>query len=156
LPVVLTKELWFYRALQDKDPNKDNTPTTPYYRPTFAIFQMVCWLLFGANPGGWHFANILVHMLAVYFAFLILGRFSEDFKVTLIGTLLFAVLPLRAESVAWIGGIWAPFLVAFLLPSFFFYMRSREEGHTPNLFVSLFPFLLASSTKEPVVALAIF
>jgi protein O-mannosyl-transferase len=156
LPVVLTKELWFYRVLQDKDPNKDKTPTTPYYRPTFAIFQMICWLLFGANAAGWHFANILVHMLAVYFVFLILERVSKDLKVTAIGTLLFAVHPLRAESVAWICGISDPFLAIFLLPSFYFYLRYRGEGHARNLFVALLLFLFAAFTKEPAVALAIF
>lgn len=156
LPVVLTKELWFYRILQDKDPNKDNAPTTPYYRPTFAIFQMICWLLFGANPAGWHLANVLVHVLAVYFVFLILERVSKDPKITAIGTLLFAVHPLRAESVAWICGISDPFLAIFLFPSFYSYIRYREEGHLRHLFIALLLFLFAAFTKEPAVALAIF
>jgi len=156
LPVILTKELWFYRVLQDKDPNKDNAPTTPYYRPTFAVFQMICWLLFGANPAGWHLANILVHMLAVYFVFLILERVSKDPKITAIGTLLFAIHPLRAESVAWICGISDPFLAIFLFPSFYSYLRYREEGHARHLFISLFLFLFAAFTKEPAVAFAIF
>src|SRR5256885_5552594 len=52
IPTVFTSELWFYRAMQNKDPKKDNGPTTPYYRPMFTIFQMACWQLFSDKPGG--------------------------------------------------------------------------------------------------------
>jgi hypothetical protein len=78
LPVVLTKELWFYRVMQDRDPNKETGPTTPYYRPTFSIFHMICWQLFQAKPAGWHLMNVLVQLLAVYFVFLILELISID------------------------------------------------------------------------------
>jgi tetratricopeptide (TPR) repeat protein len=156
LPLVLTKELWFYRVLQDRDPNKDTGPTTPYYRPTFSIFQMMCWLLFQAQPFGWHLMNILVHLLAVYFVFLIVEHISKDLKVSAIASLLFAIHPLRTESVAWICGISDPFLAAFLLPSFYLYLRYREEGKPMLLFYSLTLFLFAAFTKEPAVALPLF
>ena len=156
LPVVMTKELWFYRVMQDKDPNKDTGPTTPYYRPTFSIFHMICWLLFQANPMGWHFMNVLVHLLAVYFVFLIVERVSKDLKVSALAALLFAIHPMRAESVAWICGISDPFLAVFLLPSFYFYLRFREEGNRKLLITSLGLFLLAAFTKEPAAALPLF
>ena len=156
LPVVLTKELWFYRVMQDKDPNKETGPTTPYYRPTFSIFHMICWLLFQANPAGWHLMNVLVHLLAVYFVFLIVERVSKDLKVSAIASLLFAVHPLRAESVAWICGVSDPFLAIFLLPSFYLYMRYREEEKAAYLIASLALFLFAAFTKEPAVALPLF
>lgn len=156
IPTVLTKELWFYRVLQDKDPNKDTGPTTPYYRPTFSIFQMICWQLFQDKPGGWHLTNILVHLLAVYFAFVIIERIAKDQKLSAIACLLFAVHPLRVESVAWICGISDPFLAVFLLPSFYLYMRYREEGKAKLLAGALILFLFAVFTKEPAVALPIF
>jgi tetratricopeptide (TPR) repeat protein len=156
LPVVLTKELWFYRVMQDKDPNKDTGPTTPYYRPTFSIFHMICWQLFQANPAGWHFMNVLLHILAVYFVFLIVERISKDLKVSAIASLLFAIHPLRAESVAWICGVSDPFLAVFLLPSFYLYVRFRDEGRLAFLFTALVLFLFAAFTKEPAIALPLF
>ncbi len=156
LPVVLTKELWFYRVMQDKDPNKDAGPTTPYYRPAFSIFQMICWLLFQDKAAGWHFLNILVHLLAVYFVFLILERITKDLKVSAIASLLFAIHPLRTESVAWICGISDPFLAIFLLPSFYLYVRFRDEGKLAFLATALLLFLFAAFTKEPAVALPLF
>src|SRR6476660_2831126 len=44
---ALTKEVWFWRAAQDKDPNQLDKPSTPYYRPLFTIYLMLGWQLFG-------------------------------------------------------------------------------------------------------------
>ena len=156
LPVVLTKELWFYRVMQDKDPNKETGPTTPYYRPTFSIFHMICWLLFQANPAGWHLMNVLVHLCAVFFVFLIVERISKDLKLSAIASVLFAIHPLRVESVAWICGVSDPFLAAFLLPAFYLYLRYREEGRVRFLCTALALFLFAAFTKEPAIALPLF
>jgi protein O-mannosyl-transferase len=156
LPDALTKEVWFWRVLQDKDPNKQLGPTTPYYRPVFIVYLMAGWTVFGTSPAPWHIANIIMHLLAVYFAFKILERITGDLRLTAIATLLFAVHPLRSESVAWISGVTDLFLALFLLPSFYFYMRYRDDGRLPNLIYSLLLFLLATFSKEPAVALPIF
>jgi tetratricopeptide (TPR) repeat protein len=156
LPIALTKEVWFWRVAQDKDPNKDAGPTTPYYRPMFTIYLMAGWFLFGDHPLGWHLINVLMHMLAVTFVFLILRRVTSDDKVTGIATLLFALHPLRVESVAWISGITDLFMALFLLPSFYFYMRYRDTGHKNYLGGSVLLFLFAAFSKEPAVALPIF
>lgn len=156
LSAALTKELWYWRVLQDQDPNKVEGPTTPYYRPMFTVFQMACWQIFKTWAPGWHFVNILVHMLVVYFGFLILEKITGDLRVTAIAMLLFAVHPLRSESIAWICGITDPFLAVFLLPSFYLYLRFREEGKNSLLAWSLLLFFFAAFTKEPAVALPIF
>ena len=156
LPDALTKEVWFWRVQQDKDPEKTEGPTTPYYRPVFMIYLMLGWQLFGASPAGWHLLNVLMHLLAVYLAFLILEKISGDLRVTGVATLLFAIHPLRSESVAWISGSTDLFLALFLLPSFYFYLRYREEFKRRDLAISVFFFLFAAFSKEPAVALPIF
>jgi tetratricopeptide (TPR) repeat protein len=160
LPTAFTKEVWFFRYLQDQDPNKQAGPTTPYYRPMFTVYLMVVWNLFGAWPQPWHLLNVLMHLVAVYFAFLILEKITGDFRVSGIATLLFAVHPLRVESVAWISGVTDLFLAVFLLPSFYLYMLFREGGSILRqlllLAASLALFLVAAFSKEPAVALPIF
>jgi tetratricopeptide (TPR) repeat protein len=154
---AFTKEVWFFRALQDRDPNQqENRPTTPYYRPIFTVYLMVGWHLFGEWPQYWHLANILMHLIAVYFVFLILEKVTGSLKLTAIATILFAVHPLRVESVAWISGVTDLFLAVFLLPSFYLYIRYRESGQGKYLLGSLGLFLLAAFSKEPAVALPIF
>jgi tetratricopeptide (TPR) repeat protein len=156
LGLALTKEVWFFRVLQDKDPTRESGPTTPYYRPMFTLYLMMGWQLFGDWAAGWHLINILMHLLAVYFAFLIIERITGDLRLTAIATLLFAIHPLRTESVAWISGVTDLFLALFLLPSFYFYMLYREDGKVKNLAISLGLFLLAAFSKEPAVALPVF
>jgi tetratricopeptide (TPR) repeat protein len=156
LPTALTKEVWFWRVEQDKDPNKEAGPTTPYYRPLFTVYLMVGWWLFGTWAAGWHLVNVLMHMLAVTFVYLILKRITGDIKLTAIATLLFALHPLRVESVAWISGVTDLFLALFLLPSFYLYMRYRDEGNKNYLAGSVILFLFAAFSKEPAVALPVF
>ncbi|HEX8089147.1 MAG TPA: glycosyltransferase family 39 protein, partial [Blastocatellia bacterium] len=156
IPLAFTREVWFWRVLQDKDPNKEYGPTTPYYRPLFTVYLMMGWALFANSAPGWHLVNVLMHLLAVVFAFLIVERVTKDQRLTVISTLLFALHPLRTESVAWISGVTDLFLALFLLPSFYLYMRYREEGKTKHLVGALSLFLLAAFSKEPAIALPIF
>lgn len=152
---ALTKEVWFWRAAQDKDPNQLDKPSTPYYRPVFTLYLMLGWQLFGTNAFGWHLANILMHLIAVYFAFKIMEKITGDYKLAGIATVLFAIHPLRSESVAWISGCTDLFLALFLLPSFYNYMLYRESGKQRNLIWALLLFFLAAFSKEPAVALPI-
>ena len=156
IPTAFTKEVWFWRVLQDKDPNKESGPTTPYYRPMFTVYLMVGWFLFDTWAPGWHLINLLMHLLAVYFAFLVLNRITKNIQVTTIATLLFALHPLRTESVAWISGVTDLFLALFILPSFYLYMLYREKNKIHYLTASVFLFLLATFAKEPAIALPVF
>src|SRR5215471_3496791 len=63
IPLILTKESWFWRIEQDKDPNKDVGPSTPYYRPLVMIYLMVGWSLFKETAAGYHMMNILLHLI---------------------------------------------------------------------------------------------
>ena len=156
LPKAMVTETWYWRVQQDKDPNKQNRPSTPYYRPIFVIYLMIMWKLFGASAFGWHLFNIGLHLTVVYLVFIILERITKDIRVSGIASMLFAVHPMRSESVAWISGLTDPLLAIFVLSSFYFYLRFREERLTKLLLASLGLFLLGAFTKEPAVALPIF
>lgn len=156
LPKALVTEAWYWRVQQDRDPNKEDKPSTPYYRPVVIIYLMLMWKLFGAVAPGWHLFNLILHLLAVYFVFLVLERFTKDLRLSAIASFLFAVHPLRSESVAWVSGLTDILLAVFLVSSFYLYMRYRTEGRVKLLVVALALFMLAVFTKEPAVALPIF
>ncbi|HWP44302.1 MAG TPA: hypothetical protein VNO14_13745, partial [Blastocatellia bacterium] len=69
---------------------------------------------------------------------------------------LFALHPMRTESVAWISGVTDLFLAFFLLPSFYLYMVHRDRGEPGYLLGSVGLFLLAAFSKEPAVCLPAF
>lgn len=130
IPTAMVTEAWFWRAQQDRDPNKQDKPSTAYYRPMVMIYLMIGWHLFGNSAAGWHFASIAMHLLAVYLVFLLLEKITKNLRVSAIATLLFAVHPLRSESVAWISGMTDLFLALFIVPAFYLYMLYRERGQS--------------------------
>lgn len=155
-PKALVTEVWFWRTELDKDPTKEGGPSTAYYRPTFIVYLMIAWQIFQDTPFGWHLLNVLMHMLAVYLTFLVLEKISGDIKLSGIAALLFAIHPLRVESVAWISGVTDPVLAVFLLLTFYFYMLHRETGSLKHLLVAMVTFLFAAFSKEPAVCLPVF
>jgi len=155
-PKTLVTEAWYWRAQQDKDPNAQDKPSTPYYRPVTMIYLMVVWSLFGSWSPGWHIISVLVHIIAVYLAYRVCEKVTNNTRLAAIASLLFAVHPLRSESVAWISGVTDPLLAVFVLSSFYFYVRWREENRVRVLAASLILFLLGIFGKEPAIALPIF
>ena len=59
--------------------------------------------LYGLNPAGHHFTNVLLHALNVVLLFLLLARATGAAGRSLLVAALFAVHPFNVESVAWIA-----------------------------------------------------
>jgi tetratricopeptide (TPR) repeat protein len=156
LPQAFTTEVWFFEASRDHDPNEKSEATTPYYRPVFTVYLTVCWAMFENNPALWHIFNILAHLLIVYLAFLILEKITDDIRLSTIGALIFAIHPLRSESVAWISGISDPLLAIFVLGSFYLYLLYRREGKAKYFVGAIALYFIATLAKEPALALPIF
>ncbi len=155
IPKAMVTEAWYWRAQEDKDPNEQDKPSTSYYRPVVMIYLMIMWKLFGASAPGWHVFNVVLHVLAVYFIFLVFERITKDLRLSAIASLLFAVHPLRSESVAWVSGLTDPLLAVFMLSSLYFYIRYREDKRAMLIAMSLVLFLIGAFVKEPAVALPI-
>ncbi|UCD31554.1 MAG: tetratricopeptide repeat protein [Desulfobacterales bacterium] len=110
------------------------------YHPLSWITLGLDYTLWGMNPAGYHFTNLVLHGLnAVLFYLLltdILRRSYEDdmtlsfnFLVSaLIGTLFFAVHPLRVESVAWISTRGDTLCGIFYLLTILFYFRIGKKA----------------------------
>jgi Tfp pilus assembly protein PilF len=59
--------------------------------------------LFGMNPAGPHFINVLLHALSAVLLFLLLARSTGRTGASFFVAALFAVHPLNVESVAWVA-----------------------------------------------------
>ncbi|MBN2374474.1 tetratricopeptide repeat protein, partial [bacterium] len=57
---------------------------------------------FGLNAGGYHLTNLLIHMINVSLLFLLLERLTGALWQSAFVAALFAIHPLRVESVAWV------------------------------------------------------
>jgi tetratricopeptide (TPR) repeat protein len=59
--------------------------------------------LYGLSPGGFHLTNALLHAAAAIVLFLVLCRTTGDIWPSALVAAIFAVHPLRTESVAWVA-----------------------------------------------------
>jgi len=73
------------------------------WHPLTWLSHMLDAELFGGEPGAQHLVSVALHALGAALLFLALGRMTGAFWPSLVAALLFALHPLRVESVAWIS-----------------------------------------------------
>ncbi len=73
------------------------------YIPLTALSFLVDYEVHGLRPGGYHRTNVAFHAAAVVLLFLFLYRATDDVWPSALVAALFAIHPLRAESVAWVS-----------------------------------------------------
>jgi tetratricopeptide (TPR) repeat protein len=73
------------------------------WRPlTWLSHELDC-QIYGLNPGGHHLTNVLIHTATVIALFLILRQMTGAFWRSAFVAAVFAIHPLRVESVAWVA-----------------------------------------------------
>ena len=73
------------------------------YHPITFLSHMLDVELFGLNPAGHHFSSLVIHIANVVLLFLVLAKITRQTVLSAIVAALFAVHPMRVESVAWIA-----------------------------------------------------
>jgi len=73
------------------------------WHPVTWLSFLVDYQLFGREPWGYHLGNVLLHVATAVALFLVLRHMTGDLWPSAFAAALFAVHPLRAESVAWIS-----------------------------------------------------
>ena len=147
---ALANDVWAFKG--------DGTiSASNYWRPTFTAWCIINYAIFGLDPSGWHFTNILLQIGVCLLAFLLLLRWGAPRPLALAITLIFAVHPAHTESVAWISGSPDLLFGIFLLGSFWFAENAATGEKTIRkryLFFALICYGLALGAKE--VALLCF
>lgn len=138
---ALTSDVWAFKG--------DGTvAASNYWRPTFTLWNIVCFRLFGANPVGWHAVNVLLHAGVCVLAFVLLRRWAYASAIAFAIVLIFAVHPVHVESVVWIAG--SPdllFTLAFL-GSLWFATAYRGSRSNIELALTVVLYLVALGAKE--------
>jgi protein O-mannosyl-transferase len=76
---------------------------TNNWHPLTLISHMIDCQIFDLKPAGHHFTNLLLHTIASLLLFLFLRDATAQFWSSVFVTTIFAIHPLRVESVAWIA-----------------------------------------------------
>lgn len=99
-----------------------------YYRPLKNLWAAFNFHLFGLHPAGWHALNILLHLSVTLLSFRAAQLLTDDVAAGLATALLFGLLPVHTEVVAWISASPEPLAAVFELAALcYFIQRSRQS-----------------------------
>ncbi len=73
------------------------------WHPLTTISHMLDCSLFGLNPGAHHLVNVFFHSIAAVLLFILLAQITNSIWASAFVAAVFAIHPLRVESVAWIA-----------------------------------------------------
>ena len=122
-----------------------------YWHPLTWLSHLADVSLFGANAGPMHGMNLLFHLLSSCLLLIVLTRLTGAARPSLAVALLFAVHPLRVESVAWIAerkDVLSGFLIVATLWAYERYVRQPSFVRYATTFAL---FLLALTAKPAAV-----
>jgi len=100
------------------------------WHPLTTMSHMLDCKLFGLKPGAHHFVNVLLHSANVVLLFVLLAQVTGKLWSSAFVAAIFAIHPLRVESVAWISerkDVLSGFFFVLTLLAYFYYTRK------PNL-----------------------
>ncbi len=138
-------------------------PVADNWHPLTVLSHMLDCQLFGLKPWGHHLTNVLLHALNAALVFALLQQMTGATWRSLFVAALFAIHPLRIESVAWVAERKDVLSGCFGLLSLIFYARYAQksgtesspfaDGKQKSIFylLSLFFFVLGLMSKPMLV-----
>lgn len=109
--------------------------------------------LYRGNPGGYHWTNLVFHIICTVFLFLLLCRLTGAFWRSAIVAALFGLHPLHVEPVAWIASRKDVLSAFFFISALWFYAGYIEKRKVTPYFLVMLMFILGLMAKPMVVTL---
>ena len=122
-----------------------------YWQPATWISHMIDCQIFGLRPAGPHVVNLLLHIANSILVFLVFRRLTGAYWRSAVLAALFALHPLRLESVVWIAerkDVLSTFFLLLMLRAYLWFVE-RPSG--PRYQVVLIAFALGLMSKPMLV-----
>lgn len=131
--------------------------TTPQphtvFSPLVTLSFAVEYRLWGLEPPGYHAVNLFLHLLNALLVFFLIRLISRSRWTAFFSSLLFALHPLRVESVAWVTERKDLLSALFLLLALLAYQRYLLKDRNRDFLLSLFLFAAAALAKMSALVL---
>ena len=133
-------------------------PGITVYRPSQLLCELIDWLLYKADARGWYLSNLIYFSACTAALYMVSRRLLEPLGpnrsalAAFSTAALFALNPLRCESVSWMVGRVDIVACLFYLLSFWLFMQPRTKLNTA---ASLVAFCIAITVKEMPVGLPV-
>jgi tetratricopeptide (TPR) repeat protein len=121
------------------------------WHPLTWISHMVDCQFYGLNPGGHHLTNILLHATNAILLFLVLRQLTASLWRSAFVAALFAIHPLRVESVAWVAERKDLLSGLFFILTVWAYVRYVRGPHSPARYVLILLFFAIGLMCKPML-----
>jgi protein O-mannosyl-transferase len=118
------------------------------YRPVFWFSLFLDRKIWGLRAGGYHLTNLIVHVINGNLAFLLLRRLRLPVMLAGSACLLWLLLPINSEVVAWVSGRSYALCLLFLLLTLVLGLRYLRRGGMMTAVGCLFTSALALLSHE--------
>jgi protein O-mannosyl-transferase len=125
-----------------------------FYHPLTMLSLMVDYQLHGLHAGGYHLTNVLLHTASVILLFLVLRQMTGALWRSAFVAAVFAIHPLRVESVAWVAerkDVLGTFFFMLTLGAYARYVR--QPNSLARYLMVAAAFVLALLSKPTMVTL---
>jgi len=123
------------------------------WHPLSWLSHMLDCQLYGLRPGGHHFTSVLLHAANAVLLFLVLRRMTGAIWPCVFTAALFAIHPLRVESVAWVAERKDVLSGLFFMLALWTYARYAEAKTLGSYFLVLLCFAFGLMAKPMLVTL---
>jgi len=126
------------------------------YNPITFLSYALEYQLFGMSSAGFHFTNILLHLLNIFLVFRFVSLLVKDKGIALVSAALFALHPMHADVVGWISARSYLLGTLFFLLSLIYYIQYHNSSPKKNakIILSLLFFAFACLSKSQAITLA--
>ena len=121
--------------------------------PVTRLTHLAAWEVFGANSGGHHLVNIVIHAINALLAFLVVERMTGAVARSAFVAALFAWHPLRVESVAWVAELKDVLAVSFWFLTMLCYLRFIKTRRMVDRLLLIGTYALGLMCKPMLVTL---
>jgi tetratricopeptide (TPR) repeat protein len=144
LKIIFTKDIFFVEG-----PRVPDVMAALHYRPIFTLWMMINQTLFGSVIPWWHLTSLLLHVGVVFLVYRLGTKLLNDNWAAALAALIFAFHPIHVESVSYVSASTDLLVTFFLIISFLYYARFREDNASPRyLAIAIFTAALAMLSKE--------
>lgn len=130
------------------------TPVLGMYNPLTFIVYAIEFEVWGLNPKGFHFVNLLFHLIASAASFYFVRKLSGRFGTAMIVAILFAIHPMHVSVVAWSSQTKTSLFVIFYFIGLIQYLKFIESKRIKNYLLTAFCLILALLSKPSAVSFA--
>ncbi|HVN48441.1 MAG TPA: tetratricopeptide repeat protein, partial [Bacteroidota bacterium] len=120
-----------------------------HYHPLVMVSYATEYAFAGLQPSLYHLTNIALHAANAMLVIILLQMLGGDKMISFIGGLMFALHPLRVESVAWIAERKDVLSAFFILAALIMYIRSRKSL-SPSTLVPVLLFMVAALLSKAI------